>query len=356
MSENRDGTPPNDDEPVAPDPQQPVPLAKPPAAPPPPPPPPPAPPQAPPPPPPPPPPAPPVPPPAQPQYGQPQYGQPAPGAYPPPPQPGYGQPGYGQPGYGQPGYGQPGYGQQAPGAYPPPGYAQPPAGGYAPPPPSPIGESVSYGWAQFTRHGGLFIAAGVVWFVGFLVVVGIVSAIFGGGARMFRNGAFGFGLSLGAILLTLVASLIGYLIQAIFISAALDVTKGKEITFGTFFRFVDAGPVVVTALILTGIAVVLRVIPVLGGLASLVVNFLLFFTFWFVIDKKLQPVDAMKASYALIVANLSTTILFYLLALAIVVAGALLCGVGLLVAVPVVLLASAFLFRRLLGDPIAPVA
>ena len=59
-------------------------------------------------------------------------------------------------------------------------------------------------------------------------------------------------------------------------------------------------------------------------------NFLLVFTFWFVIDKHLAPVDALKASYQLVTANLSTTVLFYLLELAIFFAGAILCGVGLL--------------------------
>lgn len=337
MSENPGGTPPNDGEPVAPDPQPPVPPAQPPAAPPPPPP---APPVAPPPP----PPAPPAPPAAP-------YGQPAPGAYPPPPAPQYGQP--------APGAYPPGYGQQPPGAYPPapPGYAPPPAGGYAPPPPSPLGESFGYGWKAFTRHGGLFIGAGVVWFVIFIVAFSIVAAIFGGFSDLFRTTAGGrIGFSFGFIVLTLVASLIGYLIQAVFIKAALDVTEGRPIGFGDFFRFVDAGPVIVTALILTGISVVLSLIPFFGGLVSLVVNFLLFFTFWFVIGKQLAPVDAIKASYQLITANLSTTILFYLLSILILAAGAILCGIGLLVAVPVVLLASAFLFKRLLGDPIAAVA
>ena len=63
--------------------------------------------------------------------------------------------------------------------------------------------------------------------------------------------------------------------------------------------------------------------------------------------------DALKASYALVTRNLSTTILFYLLTIAILIAGAIVCFVGLLVAVPVVLLATAFFFKRLLGDPIA---
>ena len=66
----------------------------------------------------------------------------------------------------------------------------------------------------------------------------------------------------------------------------------------------------------------LSIVPFFGGLVALAVNFLLLFTFWFVIDKHLAPVDAMKASYQLVTANLSTTILFYLLSIAIFIAGA----------------------------------
>ncbi|WP_315096736.1 hypothetical protein, partial [uncultured Cellulomonas sp.] len=262
-------------------------------------------------------------------------GQPAPGGYPPPPPP------------------PPGYGQTGPGAYPPP------AGGYgAPVQASPIGESLSYGWKKFTQSGGLFVLAALVWFVAAAILLAIVGAIFGGfGALLYPDGDMSAGLqlgfSLGTFVFSAVASIAGYLIQAAFIRAALDVTEGRQLSFGDFFKFPEVGPVVLTALILAVINAVLNAVPFFGGLVALAVNFLLFFTLWFVIDKRLAPIDAMKASYQLVTANLSNTILFYLLSLAVVIAGFILCVVGLLVAVPVVLLATAFFYKRLLGDPIA---
>jgi len=359
MSENPGGTPPSDDEPVEaapvvpslePDPEPaapPAPPVAPPVAP----------------------PAPPVAPPVPPVPPAPQYGQPAPGAYPPPPPaPQYGQPAPGAyppaPGYGPPVPPAPQYGQPAPGAYPPPppGYGPPgayaaPAGGYgAPVSSSPIGESISYGWKKFTQHGGLFIGAGIIWLIAFGIIVGILAAIFGGFGSLLgtdSNGGMRLGFSFGLVVFSIVAGLLGYLIQAVFIRAALTVTEGRPLSFGDFFKFTDSGPIVLTALLLTAISVVVNLIPIFGGLLSIAVNFVLLFTLWFVIDKHLAPVDAVKASYQLIVANLSTTILFYLLSLVILFVGAIICGIGLIVAVPVVLLATAFLFRRLLGDPIA---
>jgi hypothetical protein len=146
---------------------------------------------------------------SQPGYGQPApqpgYGQPAPGQagyeQSAPGQPGYGQPvpgpaGYGdaptvQPGYGQPAPGQPGYGQPAyggPGPYVAgsgepgyPGPGDPAPAGYGPPaaaygqPGEPIrwlgGDQPWRLVLSSTAKGllGLFLALGVVLFVGYLV-------------------------------------------------------------------------------------------------------------------------------------------------------------------------------------------
>ena len=345
MSENPGGTPPRDDDPTTPaDPVQPpaTPPATPPVTPP-------ATPSG------------PVPP--APSYGQPpatpSYGQ-------PPSAPSYGQPPTGSSPYGQPPAGSSPYGQPAPGGYPPPGYGQPgayppPAGGYGPPvQASPIGESISYGWKKFTQAGGLVIGAAVVWFIIAVIVLVIVGAVFGGFGALLTSGTgdggsagLQVGVSLGWFVFSAVAGIFGYVIQAAFIRAALDVAEGRPVGFGDFFKFVQPGPVILTALILAVIGALLNLVPLFGGIAALAVNFLLLFTLWFVIDKHLAPLDALKASYQLVMANLSTTILFYLLTVAIYILGVIVCGVGLLVAVPVVLLATAFLYKRLLGDPIA---
>ena len=62
-----------------------------------------------------------------------------------------------------------------------------------------------------------------------------------------------------------VVAIVGYLIQAAFIRAALDVTEGRQLGFGDFFKFVEPGPVILTALILALIGAVLNLIPVLRG-------------------------------------------------------------------------------------------
>ncbi|RHA44277.1 hypothetical protein D1825_02125 [Cellulomonas rhizosphaerae] len=167
-----------------------------------------------------------------------------------------------------------------------------------------------------------------------------------------------FGLSFTFILIIGIFSLVFYLVEAAFVRAALKVTYGQRLEFADFFKFENATNVLITALLIAGINLVLGLvtwIPLIGQVVSLAANLALLFTLWFVVDKNLSPIDAIKASFELVRANLSTTILFYLLAAVILFVGFLLCGLGSLVAIPVVLVATSYLYRNLLGEPVAPV-
>ena len=285
---------------------------------------------------------------------------PAPSAYPPPasyPPPGSYPPGassYPPPGYQAPppGYQQPGYGyQQAP----PPAYQQPPAG-YAPgmPQPSLFSVALSDGWKAFQRVGWTFAGAAVVWFIGGLIVLSVVSVIFGGWGHIVSGaglrGFAGAGFSLSTFVLGIVGALVFALIQAQFVRVALAVTRGRRPVFAEFFHVDNAGPVVVLALIIAVVEGVVRAIPVLGGLAAIVVQFFLLLAYFVLIDCQAAPVDAIRGSIELVTRNAAQTVIFYVLAVVIVGVGALLCGVGLLVAVPWVLLATAYLYRRLTGE------
>jgi len=74
------------------------------------------------------------------------------------------------------------------------------------------------------------------------------------------------------------------------------------------------------------------------------------------VDKDMEPMDAIKASFSLTTSKLGETILFYLLGIVVIIVGAILCLVGLLAAVPVVLAGAAYTFRVLNDEPVSPVA
>ena len=66
--------------------------------------------------------------------------------------------------------------------------------------------------------------------------------------------------------------------------------------------------------------------------------------------------DAIKASFSFTTSNLGETILFFLLAAVVSAIGGIACGIGILVAYPVVLVGQAYTFRVLNNEPVTPAA
>jgi uncharacterized membrane protein len=67
----------------------------------------------------------------------------------------------------------------------------------------------------------------------------------------------------------------------------------------------------------------------------------------------MTPGQAIRASFDLTSANLGIMIPFAIVAVLVYLAGFLACGIGILVSAPVALIAVAFAYRSLTGEPIA---
>jgi uncharacterized membrane protein len=131
---------------------------------------------------------------------------------------------------------------------------------------------------------------------------------------------------------------------------ALRVVDGRPFEPGELLQGWDKTQVVIASVLIAtavGVGTVLCVVP------GLVVAFLTQFTLLFVVDRGLPALDAVQASVSLVTRHLGASLAFYLLGAAVTLLGALLCGVGLLVTVPVVLIGYAYTFRRLQGQPVA---
>lgn len=250
---------------------------------------------------------------------------------------------------------------------PPPGYGYPPPNGAVPYPPGPypgpygpprvdVLEAFRYGWAGFARFAGPFLGAMVAYVavVTALVVVGygamfaLIALTAQGGEGAQAVGGFGSLALFGVVLL--VAAAAGFVMQAALARAAMHLTQGQPIAVGTFFRFERFGQVVLASA-LVGLAVTLgsMVLYLPGIVAAFYGQFVLFF----VIGRGLTATEAIRASIAFTNANLGPTLLVYLGYGLVTMLGSFLCGVGVLVAVPVGVLAQAFVFRRLHGEPVA---
>jgi uncharacterized membrane protein len=89
-------------------------------------------------------------------------------------------------------------------------------------------------------------------------------------------------------------------------------------------------------------------------LAVAVFSFFALFTIAFATDRGLPAIEALKASFDTVRSNAGSTLLSWLVQFAIVLVGALLCGIGLVVAAPVALLIQVYTYRRLSGGSVAP--
>jgi uncharacterized membrane protein len=290
------------------------------------------------------------------------------GGYPPPPQGGYPPP--------------------PQGGYPPPpqgGYPPPPQGGYAPPPPGgyapagyasaggqgfgqqgfSAGEGFSWAWNKFSKNAVPLIVPTLV----YALVVGILYAIVQGIAVALAptstyesfetDSSFSYSYSAGLGGASIAVLILGGLLtlvvvaaaQSAFLGGVLDIADGRPVTIGSFFKPRNITNVIIATLI---VGVATSIGSALCFLPGLVVALFAIFTTVIVVDRNCGAIDAIKASFQLVKANFVPVLIVYLMTVAITLVGALLCGVGLLVAVPVASLLVVFTYRKLSGGQVAP--
>lgn len=240
------------------------------------------------------------------------------------------------------------------------GSVQPPEGTPPPPPPpsAPSGagdsfnapDAISWGWSRFTQNVGPIIIAGVV-VIGISIAVSLIgSAITGGG-----GGAMGFSDSpgnfdLGGTVASLIGTIVQFVLGAAVARAALEVVDGQEFDFFGAFGKINIVNVIIASVIvgiLTAIGFVLLIVP------GIIVIFLTYFTTYFVVDdSELSPVQAIRDSVSLVTSNIGDSLLLALLNILVIAVGVIALCVGLFVAYPVTVFATAYAFRRFRGQPV----
>ncbi|WP_019200667.1 hypothetical protein [Tsukamurella sp. 1534] len=301
-------------------------------------------------------------------YPPPQGGQ----GFPPPPQGGFPPP--------QGGEGFPPGGQ----GYPPPqggqGFPPPPQGGFPPPPPpggygAPqyygggpqrfnVGDAVNWAWNKFTKNAvalivpilvyGLALIAITVlgYFLLFSIILGTSTTDAEGYLEMSSGGTVG--ATVAMAVLTLVLGILGYIVQAAYVTGLLDIADGREVSIGSFFKPRNTGQVVLAAVIIGVVSAILSVIPFVGTIASIVIAFLTMFVIPVIIDRGLPAIEGFKQGFAVIQRDIGNSLLVFVISFLISLIGACLCGVGLLVAAPVAGLLIVNAYRLLSGGQVAP--
>lgn len=279
---------------------------------------------------------------------------PPPGQPPQPPQP----PMPPQPPVGQPPVPpQPPMPPQPPAA-PPGGYAPPPAqppGGYAPQPAQPyggggaempqleVGAAISYGWKKFTENVGPFIILVLAVFVA-VILLNILQAVLTP-----NNG--GFLALVWSLALSIVVMVVSFIIQAGVYRAGLGVTRGQQPSVSMLTQTDNMGPYILTVILVGLGAFVGFLLCIIPGIIWLI------FTAYapiLALDKGMSPVEAITTSLNWVKDNMGQVFLILLVSWVVYIAGALLCGVGLLVSIPVALVAIIYSYRALTNEPVVP--
>ncbi|CAM3027362.1 Glycerophosphoryl diester phosphodiesterase membrane domain-containing protein [Prescottella defluvii] len=198
-----------------------------------------------------------------------------------------------------------------------------------------MGDAISYGWRKFSGNA-------LSW-----VVMMLIAAVIQG----LLNWAFASSNNAVTFIGGLISIVVGYLIQAAFVTGALHETDGTKPAIGSFFQIRNMGAVVVACFlvgVLTTVGLILCIIP---GLFAI---FLTWWTLQFVIDQNQDPIGAIKSSFRAISSNWSPLLLLALALLGINILGAIPFGLGLLVTVPLSIIASTYAYRVTVGGPVAP--
>jgi hypothetical protein len=250
-----------------------------------------------------------------------------------------------------------------PGGMPPGG--PPPGPGAAPGTPSSpatysVGNAFSYAFKKFQDNLVLLIvitlvilvAAAIIQVLGSFIQAAVVpdrtynleTGKFEGGG----GGFFGIAMIL-SFLFGALSFVINLVIQSGIIKAALALTRGQKVELGTAFNGINWAQVIIASLIIGVMTFIGLVLCILPGLA---VIFFTSYTLYFVIDRNQDAVTAIKSSFAMVKDNAGRLIVFFLASLAAYIVGACLCGVGLLAAIPIVIIAQAYTFRTLTNDSV----
>ncbi|MDY7101144.1 MAG: hypothetical protein S0880_08150 [Actinomycetota bacterium] len=199
-----------------------------------------------------------------------------------------------------------------------------------------MGRAISFGFSKFFENiGPLLILALVA--VGAQIVLSLL-------------GQFVFTGVVSQLMLNVLSFVVSSVLAIALIRACLDIVDGRSPDLNRAFSLDNVGQYILASIIFgiaVGVGLVLCILP---GLAVL----LLFGLFgYFIIDRGLDGIDGLKASFDVAKRNIGPLIVLYLAAIAIAIIGLALCCVGLIPASAIIGIATAHAYRQLTGGYIA---
>jgi uncharacterized membrane protein len=199
-----------------------------------------------------------------------------------------------------------------------------------------IGGAFSYGWNKFSQNAGpLLVAVLVMWAL--LLIVQLIG--------------FGFRSLILRLIVGLVAVLIGAVASFGLANISLKLVNGQPVEISDALPKGDlVMSYAITAIIIQIIVTIGLYLCVIPGIIAAV---FLWFGHFVVLDEGVAPGDAISRSTQLVKGQAGSVFGFIILAALINFVGAILCGIGLLVTIPLTTVAAAYVYKGLKGEPVA---
>jgi uncharacterized membrane protein len=194
--------------------------------------------------------------------------------------------------------------------------------------------------------------SGIFYWLAFALAPGGVSSYDSSGDGISYSFSSGFGFTsyvmifLGGVATFVVVGAI----SSAYYAGLLDIANGQPVTIGSFFKPRNVGSVLVASLLIGVVSSILSFCFIF----SLVISLFTLFTTVLIVDRNTPPVAAIKESFAMVRTNFGQALLAWLIIGVIVAVGALVCGIGIVVGVPVAALFLVHAYRKLTGGQIAP--
>lgn len=196
-----------------------------------------------------------------------------------------------------------------------------------------IGEALGYGWKKLQENIGPLVTAALA-----ILAVNVIFWLLGRGAL--------------AGLMSLIGWFVSVLISLGLIRIALKIVDGEPVETADLFSRVDLALPYILASVIVGVMVAI------GFVFLIVPGIYLAITFGFfgynIVDKNHGIMESIEQSAAITRAQkwdlfgFGVALFFFNLA------GALALGIGLLITVPVSMLALAYVYRKISGEPVSP--
>jgi len=235
---------------------------------------------------------------------------------------------------------------------PPPGGLGGPPGGFTPPPAQPysgggevprleVGAAIGYGWKKFTENVGPFIILMLAVFFAAIIIQVIQTVL--------TPNSIGFIGLVWTAFVAATAYIVMSIVQAGVWRAGLAVTRGEAPSPTMLVETENIVPYILTQ-ILVGIGLfiglILCIIPGIIWLIFVAYAPLL------ALDKGLSPVEAITTSINWVKGKFGEVFLILLVCYLVQIAGACLCGIGLLVSAPVSLVGVVYSYRALNNETV----